>query len=215
VILINSLDKQSKIVWPHGKKFAACLTHDVDRIEKSFQYFTRFIRFSLSFQFIKGINEINNLANLFDQIEKNPYWGFERLIEIEKKHNVKSTFFFLNESGKIEMSHPSTWKLYLGRYDVKKPEIIKIIRKLDLEGWEIGLHGSYKSYVNKNLLAKEKNDLEFILGKKIYGVRQHYLNLEIPNTWIFQEELGIKYDSTFSFLFSLLMIQHLWKSLLY
>ena len=61
------------------------------------------------------------------------------------------------------------------------------------------MHGSYESYKNKYLLKKEKKCLEKILGKQVYGIRQHYLNLDIPRTWEIQEELGFKYDASFGF----------------
>lgn len=120
-------------------------------------------------------------------------------MEIEKKYDVRSTFFFLNESGKISIFKPETWKLYLGRYNMIDSEIVGIIKKLHSEGWEIGLHGSYKSYNDKNLLKKEKEELGKILGEQIYGIRQHYLNIDIPRTWKIHEELGFEYDTSFGF----------------
>jgi len=189
----------SKLTWPNGKKFAVCLTHDVDRVKKTYQYFTRFFRFLSRFQIMKAINEIKNSLVLLDKIENNPYWGFERLIELENQYGVKSTFFFLNEYGKVKLFDRQTWKLYLGRYSLKSPDIVKIIKRLDSDGFDIGLHGSYNSFLNKNLLKTEKYDLECVLGKEINGIRQHYLNLEIPKTWLIHEELGIKYDLTYGY----------------
>jgi peptidoglycan/xylan/chitin deacetylase (PgdA/CDA1 family) len=188
----------TKPKWPDGKQFALCLTHDVDRVKKTYQYFTRFMRFSKNLQIKNAGNEIFNFLNFYFSkgSKKDPYWNFEIIMEIEKKFGVKSTFFFLNESGKVSIFKPETWKLYLGRYNIKNPEIAKIVKKLDSEGWEIGLHGSYKSYKDKNLLKKEKEELENILGKSVHCVRQHYGNLKIPETWKLQEELGFEYDST-------------------
>ena len=152
--IMCDVNKSSKTRWPQGKKFAVCITHDVDRVKKTYQYFTRFVRFLSHFQILGAINEIQNGFLLFKNIKKNPYWGFERIIEIENKYNVKSTFFFLNESGKVDLFHPKDWKLYLGRYSINDPEIVKIIISLASNGWEIGLHGSYNSFLNKNLLKK-------------------------------------------------------------
>lgn len=177
-----------KIKWPKDKKFALCLTHDVDRVKKSFQAITHF--------FIE--KKPYHLISLFSKT--NPYWSFEKIMEIEKKHNVRSTFFFLKETKKFKILHPSTYGLSLGYYDFKTSPIPNIIKTLDEGGWEIGLHGSYHSFNNKNLLLKEKNELEQVLGKPVIGIRQHFLNLNIPQTWEIQKDIGFKYDASFGYL---------------
>ena len=37
------------------------------------------------------------------------------------------------------------------------------------------------------------------MGDEVIGIRQHYLNLDIPNTWKFQKEVGFKYDASFGY----------------
>ena len=76
--------------------------------------------------------------------------------------------------------------------------VVNIIKYLDTNGWEIGLHGSYLSYNNKDLLLKEKNTLESIVGHKVIGIRQHYLNLS-EFTWNVHSDLGFKYDTSFGY----------------
>ena len=185
--------------WPYEKEFVLCLTHDVDRVKKEYQYFTRFSRFLKRLQMKNAFEEVFSFLKFYfsNNPINDPYWNFEQIMEIERKYDVRSTFFFLNESGKINIFEPETWKLYLGRYNIKDSKIIKMIKKMDLEGWEIGLHGSYKSYKDINLLKKEKEELEKNSGKQIYGVRQHYLNLEVPRTWKLQDEIGFEYDASF------------------
>ena len=189
------------VEWPDGKRFAVCLTHDVDRIKKSYQYFTRSLRFLKKAEIKHASEEVFEFFKVYfsKNVKKDPYWNFEKIVEIEDKYNVRSTFFFLNETGKMNIFKPDAWKLYLGRYSIRDPEIVKVINELHLKGWEIGLHGSYNSYKNKNLLKKEKEDLECILGERVYGVRQHYLNLDIPMTWKIHEELGLRYDASYGF----------------
>ena len=76
------------------------------------------------------------------------------------------------------------------------PRVAEVIRRLAEGGWEIALHGSHDSYLRPDLLAREKRELEGVLGDEVLGVRQHYLNLEIPRTWEIQAGLGFLYDST-------------------
>jgi len=174
------------IKYPKGKKFSLCLTHDVDRIKKSHQYLTYFLK----------SKNIYHLKSFFSK--KDPYWNFEKIIEIENKYKVKSTFFFLNESEKFKLLNPKNWKVSLGRYNITKEKVKNIIKKLDNEGWEIGVHGSYNSFKDYDLLKKEKTQLEKIIDHKIIGVRQHYFNLN-NNTWKLQSKTGFKYDSSFGF----------------
>ena len=174
--------------WPNNSPFAVWLTHDVDRVKKAW--------FHVLYYFLqqrRGYHLISKLR------KKEPYWNFDVVMNIEGKHKVKSTFFFLNESLRCSFLKPQEWKLAFGRYDINDEKIKEVIRKLNREGWEIGLHGSYYSYINKDLLFQEKKGLENILMKKINGVRQHYLNISIPMTWKLQHEVGFRYDASFGY----------------
>ncbi|REL33824.1 hypothetical protein DYD21_10490 [Rhodohalobacter sp. SW132] len=161
-----------------------CLTHDIDRISKSWQYITHDLRkgrISGFRPFLKG---------------NNPYWMFEKMMGIEEKYGVRSTTFFLEETMPATWSKPTTWKLAYGRYSYQNKEIQKVIRDMDAGGWEIGVHGSYLSYKNLELLKQEKDHLEQILGHSVSGIRQHYLNMEEPLTWELHKKAGFEYDAS-------------------
>jgi len=169
-----------------------CLTHDIDRITKSHQYVSRLLRAVYG----RNPESIKQQCRSFGA--KSPYWGFDKLIDIERTFNVKSTVFFLNESIKLNPLRPKTLILSSGRYRIDSARIIEIMRYLDANGWEIGVHGSYNSFNNINLLKYEKNSLEQILGHQVRGIRQHYLNLN-EMTWALQSEAGFSYDSSFGY----------------
>lgn len=151
-----------------------------------------------AYYFVKSAR-LYHLKSLFTREKERPYWNFERIMALEEKHGVRSTFFFLNETKMWEALKIDTFKLAFGNYDLNNPEIVNIINKLDKGGWEIGVHGSYDSYNNKRLLAHEKGELERILKKPVVGIRQHYLRLDIPETWKIQYDIGFKYDASFGF----------------
>jgi peptidoglycan/xylan/chitin deacetylase (PgdA/CDA1 family) len=165
------------------------LSHDVDRTKKTYQYLTHSLKALSKFNIKDVLTEIGTIFT------PNKYWGFDEILKIENDFDVKSTFFFLNETIPFNLFSPSNWQLSLGRYKINSSEIINIIKYLDKNGWEIGLHGSYSSHENKNLLASEKSILESITGHEILGIRQHYLNLS-QNTWKFQNDIGLKYDTS-------------------
>jgi peptidoglycan/xylan/chitin deacetylase (PgdA/CDA1 family) len=188
VNLLKNLEKNKKT----NRHFIVCLSHDVDRVYKTYQYLT------YCFHELKKAKIKNVLYHVFSIFQKNPYWNFNKITRIEKKHSVKSTFFFLNESIEVDILKPKTWELGLGRYNFDDPRVKRTIQWLDKNGWEIGLHGSYYSYNNFKLLKREKEQLEKIVDHKIVGIRQHFLNLT-EKTWRLQAEAGFKYDSSYGF----------------
>jgi peptidoglycan/xylan/chitin deacetylase (PgdA/CDA1 family) len=172
------------------KKFCVCLSHDVDRTTKTFQFFTHFLRHALNGELGRAAYQIKSVS------AASHYWCFDRVMELERKLGVKSVFFFLNETYPFHPLTLSSWRLSLGYYDLFDPGLAAVIRELDGQGWEVGLHGSYLSYKDSELLKREKADLESIVGHPVVGVRQHYLNLD-QHTWARQAEAGFSYDASF------------------
>lgn len=169
--------------WKDNAPYVLCLSHDVDRTTKQWYHYGYY-----------GLRHpIVQMKSLINKVKGNePYWNFEKIMAIEKKFGVRSTFFFLNES------HHEISADFMGRYKITSRRVMDIIRKLDKEGFEIGLHGSFNSYKNLNLLQKEKTILEQIVGHQIVSTRQHHLNLN-KKTWKYQKQIGIKFDSTIGY----------------
>lgn len=169
--------------------FALCLSHDVDRIYKTYQYIWNAIQ-------SRDPRELIGVLS-----SKNPYWTFGRIIDIESTLGVRSSFNILNEINlserpKLEWLTKDGWKLFAGRYDIENPEVASILRVLDKFGWEIGLHGSYTSSKNPGRFAYEKERIESVIGTEVIGNRQHYWNLSQPETWHHLQDAGIKYDTS-------------------
>lgn len=170
-----------------------CLSHDVDRVRKTYQYVTKTGKALLKGQFGRAWKMLKKGFGA-----QSPYWGFDTVIDIENKYGVKSTFFFLEESAKVKLLKLKSFKIALGRYHVNEPKVAEMMLYLDENGWEIGLHGSYYSYNNVALLKREKKAIEDVLRHEIIGIRQHYLNWD-ERTWGCQKEAGFKYDSTLGY----------------
>ena len=130
-------------------------------------------------------DHILKIKNRFDEklFQTTPinklYRNFSEYMEIEEKYDTKSTFFFRTQYEN-------------GDYEDYGDDI----KKLKKEGWDIGLHTDPSSVNNLLKIKKEKENLEKILGSKIYGNRVHYLSNDEK---LLQKlsELNFTYDSSF------------------
>ncbi len=109
---------------------------------------------------------------------ENPYYNIPKIMNIEEKYGVKSTFFFRT------MYEDGNYQDY--------EEDIKTLHK---DGWEIGLHSDPTSVDDIEKIRAEKQKLESISGTKIFGNRVHYLNFNknLPEKL---ESLEFVYDSS-------------------
>jgi peptidoglycan/xylan/chitin deacetylase (PgdA/CDA1 family) len=173
------------------------LSHDVDRVAKGIQ-FAYYLPLTLARGQWRAFRR--QAASLRATLAgHDPFWSFPTLMALEDELGVRSTFFVLNETGKPRPLSPRSWTLYLGRYRVRSPQIEGVLRELVAGGWEIGLHGSYRSFEDEALLRWEKEELETAAGVPVLGGRQHYLNLLIPETWEAHARIGLRYDSTLGY----------------
>lgn len=156
-----------KVEYPGKKKFAICLTHDIDTVYIS--------KSKLGIL----LNSINKKFNLFR--------NFFKIMDLEKKYDAKSSFYFL-ALNKNDLN-----------FTYKIEELNKELRYITDNDWEIGLHGGWKSYNNLNEIKSGKTKLEKVIGKEVIGYRNHYLKFNVPKTWELLKEAGFKYDTTFGY----------------
>ena len=182
---------------PDDHSFALLLTHDVDRPYKTYQS----LYYALTAK--DAATRRAQLRTLRPGV--NPYWQFENIMALEEDLGVRSAFYFLDEQHLLrdrpvrEWFTMRGWQLYAGRYDLDDPRIRNVIERLDDGGWEVGLHGSYESFDDRSRLSAEKATIEDVLGKPVHGIRQHYLNLSVPETWQHHREIGLRYDTSLGY----------------
>ncbi|MFD1514291.1 polysaccharide deacetylase family protein [Halomarina rubra] len=171
-------------------EFALCLTHDVDRTREGLR----------GLYYGARDRDISRFASVLPG--RNTYWQFDTIMNLEASLGVRSAFYFLVEKDLFtdfpvrEWLRPNNWVLYRGRYDVNSDAVADTVRQLDDGGWEVGVHGSYRSFADLKRFRYEKSVVEAIVGHEIVGGRQHYLNLSIPETWQHHAEVGLRYDTT-------------------
>ncbi len=167
------------------KNFGFFLTHDIDRIDKYNFHLTKnklknkklkeFFHYALKF------------LNPFDH--DNPYWSFDYLLELNKKYDMTSTYFFLNRG----VRHIDSY------YHYSMKRISKLIKRLEENNCEIGLHGTVKSADDSQVMQKNLDELNKVSKKPVIGNRQHRLSYIHPLTIKLLGERAIKYDSTLGF----------------
>lgn len=179
-------------LWPQNKAFAVCLTHDVDCLKK---YSVLPPAMSIGSALLRKNNpglafrmSLDYLDSLL-LLKKDPYDTFDYMLDMERQYEMTSSFYFLADDG----STPDS------RYSITAPDVVKLIKKIENEGCEVGLHGSYDSYDDLEKMVWEKGNLDQIVNNKSYGCRQHYLRWRTPDTWRIQEKAGLLYDTTLTF----------------
>ena len=175
---------------PDDGSFALCLTHDVDRPYKGFRSFYQALQERPGYHLKTALSSTN------------PYWQFDEIMTLEESLGVRSAWYFLNEQHLLadrparDWLSPTNWIEHLGRYDVTGPELADAIRTLDDGGWEVGIHGSYHTFDDRERLREELSVLEATLGDAVAGGRQHHLRLSVPETWRHYRSIGLQYDSS-------------------
>ena len=106
-----------------------------------------------------------------------------------------SSFYFI-----CGRTHPRLDALY----DPELPTIRHLIRHIHERGHYVGLHPSYNTYNNPDLICSEASRLQRILQQEKVnqmqlGCRMHYLRWKWPITANGLEKAGFYYDSTLGY----------------
>lgn len=196
--------------WPDGKSFAVCLTHDVDAV--SLYSLKQSLR-SRKAQLLNGggaFQKVRSLAGLGIDLarlgirakQKDPLHCYERWLKAEKQCGAHSTFFFWPGLSAVTKRHCTDCMYELTDpviFDNQKCTVAEMIREIDQQGWEIGLHPSWYSFDDVDELKRQKEALEKALGHEVVSIRQHCLHYDIRITPAVHAEAGFKYDSTLGF----------------
>lgn len=181
-----------KELW-NGRDFAACLTHDIDTVKRwhvrsicSEALNFGFITFKKRKPLIAMRRMVKNCISVLSPGD--PYWNFDRTMALEEHYGFSSSFYFFG-GGNHRSDAP---------YSIHDSQISRLLSKIQDRGHEIGLHGSFDSYNNLEMLRNEKENLEIVAGE-IFSIRQHYLRFDAQKTFAIHEKLGIKCDVTLGF----------------
>ncbi|HDI3190996.1 TPA: polysaccharide deacetylase family protein [Vibrio cholerae] len=123
-----------------------------------------------------------------------PYNTFEWLMDISEANNIKSAFYFICGGNH---SHDAD-------YLPEHPAIRNLMRRIHERGHEIGLHPSYGTFQQPELIKQEAERLKRIcaeesIEQQLWGGRMHYLRWEQPTTMRAWAGAGMTYDSTLGY----------------
>lgn len=130
----------------------------------------------------KLFNVWNRFAVVFG-IKKDPFHTFEELIHLKKEFNVRTIFFFLI----------ADYTTFDTNVSVSKTKFKLLIKDM-VDYARVGLHPSYFTMKDQNLLKKEKERLEGVTNMPIIRSRQHYLRFNLPDTYQKLIDLEIEED---------------------
>jgi hypothetical protein len=194
---------------PHGYRFIACLTHDVDhawiRLHKFDPTMFGFLyraAIGSALAALTGRQSWRTLLRNWAAVLKLPFvylglstdfWRqFDDYRSLEG-HGVRSSFFVIpfkhrrgaKEGGPPPRQRASTY----GAADIADE-----IRRLLAEHHEIGLHGIDAWHDSRNGL-QELAEIKQVTGSEVAGVRMHWLYFNKHSPGVL-ERLGVAYDST-------------------
>jgi peptidoglycan/xylan/chitin deacetylase (PgdA/CDA1 family) len=178
--------------WPSGAPFALFLSHDVDQIHDR--------------ELFRILADLNHIRRRLTQGEpgnarlslqrvlrsfcrpKRTLLDFETILEIERRHEFRSTFFLL---------HDKYFARQGARYSFAEKELGEIGRRVLGAGCELGVHGGYYRFNNADLYRESKEALAEVFGIQPAGIRNHLLRFSYPETWRAQAQAGFQYDATY------------------
>ena len=133
---------------------------------------------------LKGdVYQITERTQVLKKKKKDPYDSFLWLRHLHEQYHYKPLYFVLSAlktTAYDKNIHP------------RHPAMIRVIKQLAKEG-ETGIHPSY--YANKAaLIRKEKAVLEEVSGRGVHISRQHYIRLQLPETYHLLMDNGITDD---------------------
>jgi Family of unknown function (DUF7033) len=132
---------------------------------------------------------VNERLKVLSGKSNDPYDAYEWMDQLHEKNNLKPLYFFhvASEKGKydknISPSHPAMQQLI----------------KQHAEKYSIGIHPSWASGNDENLLEKEIKALESATGKKITASRQHYIRFTLPHSFRRLITAGITDDNSMGY----------------
>ncbi|MGH2995405.1 MAG: hypothetical protein ACRDM9_03720 [Gaiellaceae bacterium] len=199
-------------LWPGGRRFAVCLTHDVDLVSlrSTPRQIVRYARAGLARDGTTPGRQLLRLARPPVRIARSLRSGIarvpstretlERSVALEAERGAVASYLFtvppsIGRSRYDCVYSPGDACLFRGA----RRRVADVMRTLADEGFDVGLHGSYGGGAHPGALAAERAALERATGLRVTTTRQHLLHWDARWTPRLQAEAGLRVDSSLGF----------------
>jgi hypothetical protein len=170
-------------------QFTITPTYDID-VAFAYKYHSKYVQLGgLIKDLILQRGNFNERLQVMMGYKKDPYNIFSWLDELHEKYKLQPIYFFLLAKNRSKLDKNSL------PHKKEFQHIIKLISKK----YKIGIHPSYSSNFNKDVLKNELKTLETLVDHTITKSRQHYLQLQFPSTYKTLIEQGIEEDYTMGY----------------
>lgn len=190
-MLVRRLNNQIKT---RTHQYSLSISHDLDRP----------FRFTEVGSFLKGLAGhlikrknihmawewgVQGLARLRGP-ENDPFLkGLEQLLLVSEKYGHKSQ---VNVMGAVAGTHDDG-------YDVAQDPLRATLQSALNRGHAVGFHPGYRTRLSPERFIEEKTWVEDALSVSITSGRQHYLKMQVPETWRIWEERGVVNDGSIGY----------------
>jgi hypothetical protein len=197
-------------LWPESRRFAVCLTHDVDLISdrSTPRQILRAARAGLDDAgdgraIVRLARPAVRLArSLRTGVARVPsaHDTLERSAALEAQRGAVASYLFTvppaGGPGRYDCVYaPGDPCLFRGR----RRRVADVMRTLADEGFDVGLHGSYGAALRPGALAAEREALARATGVEPTTTRQHLLHWDVRRTPRLQAQAGFEVDSSLGF----------------
>jgi hypothetical protein len=129
-----------------------------------------------------NFKDIAHRLNVHLGYRRDPYDTYDNLFQIFNADDSVIWFVLGGKRNKFDRNIP-----------LNNPRVKLLLRTISNK-YHMGLHPSYASSINDELMQNEKNQLEGILGRNVKKSRQHFLRIEFPQTFRRLVSIGVEED---------------------
>lgn len=177
------LDQTRKV-----RKYTTLATHDVDRPFLWDSTLGKIRSIGASLLIRRNKEEIKLRAqNIVTGTD--PFDTFDLLMDMSESIGEKAHFFFM-AGGETEFDN---------FYQLGEQAVIDLIKRIKERNHCIGIHPSYNTYNNNEMLSSEIDALKMATGMEVTASRQHYLRFDTSSTWNNLEDADVRWDSTMGY----------------